>query len=137
MRKFSYFLFGISFLIFLAALAVFVLQNRVLEEEDFYASVEISESGAGFDVNDSALTFGKISKFGGSSTRNVVFENGYGFPVRVGVSAEGNIAGILDFEKSVFFNSTESGEIPITALGFESVGDGFYEGIVKLSVKPA
>jgi len=137
MKKISYLLFIVSFLILVATLFGLFINNKVLEEEAFYASVEInSTAGPGFDVSPTALTFGRIGGAGGSSTRSIFFENGYDFPVLVKIGTDGSIGPLLEYDRTVRVESGEDTKIPFSVSISEGMEDGFYSGMVRLIVKP-
>lgn len=137
MKTLSYLLFIASFLILLIALTGMFISNKILQEETFYASVEISsDKGLGFDVSPTALTFGRISA-SGSSTRNVFFENGYDFPVLVKIEVDGDIRPLIQFDEVIRVESGENATIPFSVYAFENSTNGFYDGDARLVVKLA
>ena len=107
-----------------------------IDSKEFYASVEISrENKIGFDVNGTALKFGEISR-GGSSTRNIIFFNDYGFPVLVETDVTGNISSFLSHDPTSLVNEGETKKITFSVIAPLDQEVGFYEGIVKLKIKP-
>jgi hypothetical protein len=106
-----------------------------LQKWDIYASVNVSDKG-GFDLNGTALTFGKIKPLD-SSTRTVNFTNGYNFPVYVEISADGDITPLLSYETPVFVNAGEFRRIGVGVLTKNDTPQGFYEGHVNFKVVPA
>ncbi len=106
-----------------------------LQKWSIYASVNVTDRG-GFDLNGTALTFGKIELLG-SSTRYVNFTNGYNFPVFVKISANGNIAPLLSYENLAYVKEGEIEKIGISAVAKNDTRLGFYEGYVNFKVVPA
>ena len=129
MRKAAYFLFTFSFFLLLVSAATLFLANDEIQSEKFYASVNVSDR-AGFDINGSALTFGSIQR-PGSSSRRIIIENKYPFPVVVYISAEGNIEKILDFEDVIRLDSGEEKVVSFSAISSNDIEEGFYFGNVR------
>lgn len=131
MRKLTYFLVVFSVLLLFISLTVLFLSDRIVQSETFYANVNISDR-IGFDVNGSALTFGNVVS-GGSSTRKIIIDNNYSFPIAVYVTAEGDIAPLLNFDKIVLIKEGESKLIPISVVssGFDY---GAYTGNVSFKL---
>jgi len=127
------FIFSLIILIFSAVL--FLNNSRPLDTEVFYASLEISDSG-GFDLNGTALTFGRITPFS-NSLRSVIFINNYPYDVIVKVSASGSIEKLLVFERIVKVGKGETKKIAFTVYAREGTEFGFYDGEVKIKVFPA
>lgn len=124
--------FFVSMILFFISLAGILLDGS-LDTRRYYASVIVGDRG-GFDLNDSALTFGAIAS-GGSSTRNVIFKNNYEFEVIVYITSVGNISALLSHEQGIVIGSGEEKKIGISAgipLDFER---GFYDGEVLFSVR--
>src|SRR3989338_371154 len=80
--------------------AIFIYKTLILETKEVYASLSISEI-TGINVDNTALTFGSIMP-GASASRNLIFTNQYGFPVRLEIRAEGNISRFLSFERYAY-----------------------------------
>lgn len=132
----------LSVVIFVSMLIMFclVLMNYWprwfgLEKWEIYASVNVTDGG-GFDLNSTAMTFGRIKMFG-SSSRAVNFTNEYNFPVLVEISADGNIAPLLAYITPVFVKEGEIMRIVVSALAKNGTLFGFYEGHVNFKVMPA
>ncbi|MCX8158970.1 MAG: hypothetical protein N3D20_01615 [Candidatus Pacearchaeota archaeon] len=110
---------------------------ELLESKELYANVNVSKGNrGGFDLNKSALTFGKIS-LGGSATRSINFENNYNFAVYVKISANGDIANLLFFNEIEFVKAKENKRIGFSVITNNETKVGFYEGKVKIDVYPA
>src|SRR3989338_5689541 len=124
MKKLTYSLFIFSFIIMVLSLAVFLLSHKLIQKQTFYSSVNLSDKG-GFDVNGTALTFGEVHFKGGSSTRKVLLQNSYDFPIIAEVKAEGDIAPLLGFEKVILIDKGEEKEIGISVFVPENASMGF------------
>lgn len=128
MKKLAYFIFGLSFLLLLVSVFSF-LSYKPIETREINASVELTKDLGGFDLNSSALTFGKIT-LGGSVVRNLLFDNGYSFPVKLKIEVKGEITDLLVFQDSYDVKSGESISIPFTVVAKEDSPLGNYSGIV-------
>ena len=133
MKKLAFTLFTFAVFIFLLSLVGFFVREKPLQKEVFYVSVNVSDK-IGFDLNDSALTFGNVIK-GSSARRSIVFSNDYSFPVSVEVSVQGEIEEIISSDKVIFFEAGEVENIPFVVTPNENMPDGFYSGNVTLTIK--
>lgn len=127
----------IVILFFLLALFVFFVTwyislTNVLIEQEIFASLIVGER-IGFDLNTSALTFGMITN-DSSSTRNLVIENNYDFPIIVNLYVEGDIKKFLNFDKITYIDVKESRVIGISAVN-KGEDYGMYEGIIRVVLK--
>ncbi len=86
--------------------------NSPLQTTNFFTSVEITEDKAGFDVNSTALTFGKVLA-GGSGLRRIFLENSYNFTVTVRATKNGAIASFIDIPQGIRVKANESIYIPV------------------------
>ncbi|MBI5804082.1 hypothetical protein HY450_02465 [Candidatus Pacearchaeota archaeon] len=135
MKKFAYSLLLVSFIVLIASLLIFFWRGTILQSDTFYTSADVSDKNIGLDVNSSALTFGKINR-GGSSSRNILLENGYPFPIVVELEADGEITKILNYEDTIEVDRGDSVEIALSVYADENTEQKFYEGNVKLNIKP-
>lgn len=109
-----------------------------LEKRTFYASVYVNESSGGFDLNATALTFGKIrAGLEDTASRGIMFDNKYDFPVIAIISSEGEISPLLNYEKEVYVAGGESIKIGFSVSAKNDTLVGFYDGYVKIKVVPA
>ena len=134
MKKLTYFIFIFSIIILLIAIFSFIINNKVIQTQTFYASVNVTDSLA-FDTNGTALTFGSIAQYG-SSLRNIVFNNNYEFPVVAKINIEGDIEPLLEFDESVYIDKGEEKKITFTVYS-KNTSLGFYSGNVELKILPA
>lgn len=132
MKRTAIVLFIISLIILLLSIGGFFLNNKPVESIRLYASVNVTDS-AGFDLNSSALSFGNIV-LGGSSIRNVIFENKHDFPVNVAISVEGDIKELLSYESPVIVESRETKKIPFSVVSSLSSERRDYSGSVIFQV---
>ena len=93
------------------------------------ASMEVSDQ-VGFDVNDTALTFGKVVP-GTSSTRSVVIANGHAFPVVVRVDVLGGISDFVASSDEVMLAAGEERSLGMTVSVPSGAVPGVYEGVVE------
>ena len=128
-------------LIFLIAILILILALNIYLSFRFLSIVGVREFDAqifvsdkiGIDLNKSALTFGAVAP-GGSSIREITFENTYGFPVKVKVYGEGKIGNFISsFEKTVEVGKLET--IKIVAHVPEDSDLGEYEGKVIIKIR--
>lgn len=130
----------ITALVFLVSIVMFYISIylnslMVLQEKEVYASINITDRG-GFDVNTTALTFGKIRP-GDSASRSLVIENNYTLPIIVEFSSKGNISRFLKFEKENYLMPGANKTISFAVVASADESYGFYDGSVKVVFKRA
>lgn len=133
LRYFVILVLVISLLVFIYSLVNYVMANKIIESQTYYASVIVSDK-AGFDLNDSALTFGSLIK-GSSSTRNLIYENNRNFSVIVEINSLGNISELLVVKSPVLVDSGDTKKILFSVFADEDTQEGNYEGFVLLETK--
>jgi hypothetical protein len=100
-----------------------------------YFDVEYIVGGnMGFDVNTSALKFGKIPP-GGSSTRTINIENQYDFPLHGKVYASKNLAELLSAPDSFLVEPMNRTEISISINIPRDYKYGNYTGRLKIELR--
>lgn len=104
----------------------------ILEEKDFYSYLIVSDH-AGFDLNNTAFTFGMISP-GGSASRGLITENKYEFPIEVEIKPKGEIANFVRKQKATV-SANETKEIGISAYAPTGTKYGNYTGSIHVVVK--
>ena len=130
MKKLAYIIVIFSILVF--AVSFFVL--RPLEKKTFFAEVNITDEAViGFDTNNSALVFGVIS-LGSSATRNIILNNTHDFPVFVLISAQGDIASLMIFEKKVKINPKGTKSVSFSVRAPKDIEKGIYSGRVIFKI---
>jgi len=127
----------LAFLIILLILGLilnfylFFKLDSVIEIRKIDSSIIVSES-IGFDLNSSALTFGKVT-LKGNSARELNFENNFGFPIKVFVYGEGEMNNfIIPFSEKLDID--EKKFLRINAFVPESTELGEYNGKVILKI---
>ncbi len=132
--KNRYFISAVIILILSLIFLILTLYSNFsyLDKKTFEASLEVSDT-TGFDLNDTALTFGNLIP-GSKSTRNIIIENNYGFPIYLTIKARGEIAEFLDFERIVEVEKNETKKIGFTA-SISQNASGTYTGEVIVTIK--
>lgn len=132
----------ISTILFIVVLIGFSITIKIyspywfgLEKRTFYASVNVTLDSGGFDLNTTALTFGKIS-LGGSASRGIIFDNKYEFPVIARVSSRGRISEILTYENDILIEKNETRKLSFSVATSNKTELGFYEGYITVKVVP-
>jgi hypothetical protein len=134
MKKLALILFFVSFFLLLISVMLFYFINKPIQIQTFSASFNITEDIGGFDLNESALTFGRL-RLRDSAMRNIIFYNSYPFPVVVFVNSDGAIQPFLSFDGFFFAQPNETKKIPFTIYAGDSAPLGFYAGKVTLEIK--
>lgn len=132
MKKVSYVLFLFSFFVFIVSLAGLFFNSRPIQMERIYTSVNVTSDFLGFDLNGTALTFGRVLK-GGNSVRNINFQNGYPFPVVVKTKVDGEMTNLLNFDGKVKVGEGESRKLSFN-LNLDDADEGLYDGFVEIVV---
>jgi hypothetical protein len=122
--KFVYFLLIISLFVFILYLLL-NLNSEIIYQKVIPMKLNIGEI-AGFDVNNTILTFGTVTPLS-SSRRQLKLENNYPFPIQFRFYAEGNISNFLVFKKKVYLNSGKSRDFDIVAFSNNETS-GEYSG---------
>ncbi len=133
MERSSIILFFIALVIFISSSAIYTFMKTPLQTKTFFTSVEISEDKAGFDVNSTALTFGKVLA-GGSGLRRVFLENTYSFPVTVMSTKNGTIASFIDIPEGIIVKPHNSIYIPIILNAHDVEISNNYSGTISLAL---
>ena len=135
-------IFFVTLIIIIIILSAFNIVNyvrnksSVLDEKELYAKIIISDIH-GFDVNETALTFGMTTP-GGSATVKSVIQNEFDFPVRVQISSRGKISELLLVSDNNFIlQENEIKNITFTAFARPETLYGFYDGYVEIITRKA
>jgi hypothetical protein len=135
MKKIYLFFLAFAFLSLIVSIYVYYNLTPLLESHTLYSSVYVNEEASlGFDLNDSALTFGNISVYG-TSLRKVTLNNPYTFPVYVNVKVKGSISKVLLYEPITYVEAIKNTTLAITAVGGDK--SGFYDGYIKINIVKA
>lgn len=135
-RKRYYWLLFFSALILVISFASFMLHSRVLETKTVHSNILVEKGVSAFDLNSSAITFGKVSP-GGTSTRNVDFYNDLNFTVRVRIKSYGRINDFISYDNNVIVGPLERKKISFNAFVPEDTKEDLYEGEVIFEVTRA
>ena len=128
-----YFIFALSLILFILSVAAYYLFTFPLDSYKLHTSASVALDGIGFDVNDSALTFGIVSP-GGTSLRKVSIVNNYKFPVRVKAISNGEIELLLKYPTITRIEPGENASIPVTFFAFDNSSYVNYSGSIELLV---
>lgn len=90
----------ISIIVLVMSVSVYIYYITPLSEFSYDTTAFVTYDVAGFDVNTSVITFGSIVP-GGSSTRSLMVNNSYPFPIKVEPKIEGDIEKIITFEETI------------------------------------
>ncbi len=110
----------------------FLELSKIVEVKVLNASVIVSDI-TGFDLNASALTFGKITR-GGSATRGINIKNNQNFPVKVYISAKGEIKNFI-FSANYRLEKNQEKSIKISVVIPLDAVFGEYSGKVIVKIK--
>ncbi len=135
MKKLSYFLFFVSALILLVSFIVYLFFSKPILVRDIYTSVNVTLDSGGFDLNGSALVFGKAT-LGGSSTRSIIFTNNYSFPLILKMDVNGTISPMVFFEDDVIVNPHEMKKIYFSLVVPQDAQTGLYDGGINIMARP-
>jgi len=127
--------FFISFIIFLMSLSFYFYYITPLAQSSFQASTIVTRDTGGFDLNSTALTFGSIT-LGGSSTRSILVNNSYSFPIRVEPVIEGSIQDLISYDYLVI-QPYQSASFSMTVFADLNKSLGKYIGNVSVRLFPA
>ncbi len=131
-----YVLFAFSAFFLILSFSLFFYYSKNIDVKEVYADVNITSDSGGFDLNNSALTFGKVT-LGGSSTRSLKIFNDYEFPISVVVSKEGNISPYLFLEKKIRIQPNETRIYGISVIAPSDAKLGFYSGKIIFKTRKA
>jgi len=138
-KRFTKIYFNYFILIILIIIAVFLIINlisnfNILEKKQIFASFIISEH-IGFDLNDSALTFGLVQP-GYSSSRKISVENNHEVPVLVIIKSKGDVSDFLIVSENDFIlKPNKKKEISFSVFPSRDVESREYKGVVEIILK--
>ena len=131
LERFSIFVFILSVLVLL--FSVYLSREIIIDKSEIFVSVEVANV-SGFDLNTSALTFGKLVP-GAKSSRKIEIKNNYNFPIVVEFDSEGNINELLGYDKLIYINPNEAKEAGFIINTYLNTTQGVYTGIVSYVIK--
>lgn len=132
MRRIAIFAFVLSLSVFLISVYNYNLTKEPLETLKVYAHVNVTDKAA-FDLNSTALTFGKVLA-GGSSSRSIILKNNYNHSVKLEINSEGSINQVLIFEKKLDIPSGETVRVHFSILTDQNTQNKDYEGYVFFKI---
>lgn len=129
------FILGLGILgFFLFFYIMFLLSGSVLDREEFYARVVVTNR-IGVDANDTALVFGGVTP-GGSSIKKIFLESDSGKDVKIEIYSEGEISEFLEVSENFFvLSKDEKKEISFIVKIPLETEFGTYEGKVIIIEK--
>jgi len=134
----SFILIFVLLMISLLLLMFSIIYNpdKVSKKEEIFAKLMIGEP-AGFDVNDSALIFGRLPP-STSANRQMIITNNYGFPIYAEFSIKGNISDFIIPNPPVYLNVGEKENVVVSTIEIpKDAVFGIYEGIFVINFKKA
>ena len=117
-----------------AIIATYVInKNRIVKVEEIEVTFTVENTMImGFDVNNTALTFGKVPR-GSTGMRPLGIENNEEFPVTVKIKKLGETAEYLSFSENNFIlEPKEKKEITVFATPSPQTPDNIYNGKIKV-----
>ncbi len=129
---FSLALFIIALLVFIFSSLQMINSSRILEEREMGAYLIVSDH-YGFDLGNDSLRFGMISP-GGSSTRGVIIDNGYGQDIKVEIIPKQGMERFIDPVESVVPEG-QTKKIGVSAYAPLDTSYGNYTGNVSVIIK--
>lgn len=113
-----------------------VNKERPIQVKEFDVTFIVQESGIGFDVNSTALTFGALNP-GGGGMREINVKNDYSYPVEMRLYVSEDIVSVLGVERSYVFQAGEEREIPVSISIPSDFPVGNYSGTVRFEMYKA
>ncbi len=111
----------------------FTYYSKPLQVQTFDVKFTVDKN-SGFDLNSSALTFGKAAP-GSSTTRKISIENNYDFPIEARVYVTGNLRDFISVDDYFVLESKEKISVPVTLYVKEDVPFGDYSGKIKFELR--
>lgn len=125
----------ISLIVLVMSISVYFYYITPLSEYSYPTTAFVTQDVAGFDINTTAITFGSIVP-GGTSTRSIVVNNSYSFPIKVQPEIEGSIEQIISYKPLVVGpNQSLKLEFTIYAESIEFLGN--YTGNISIKLMRA
>ena len=110
-----------------------ILKEKPIESFNLDVRFSFGDS-LGFDLNRSALSFGRLLP-GGTSTRSIFVENVYDVPFEVKMLISPNINPFVQIDdKKIIVNPGEKKKIPVTVIAPKNVSYGEYEGSIQVEL---
>lgn len=126
----------IAMLFVIIGVTVFFWASAPLETKTFDAKFIVGQN-VGFDLNKTALTFGKIIP-GGSAVRAIKIENRHNFSLEARIYASSKIVDYISFdEKDLLIMPYENKSLPITINIPLNISFGEYAGKIVFKIYKA
>lgn len=122
----------ISLVVLVMTLSVYFYYITPLYEFNYPVSGFVTEDTAGFDINTTAITFGSVI-IGGTSTRSILVNNSFSFPVRVETETEGEISNLILYEPTII-GPNQVSKFYLTFSANSSILIGNYTGNITLKL---
>jgi hypothetical protein len=125
-------------LIILAALfilysSIYSFATAPLELKRFETNFIVGES-AGFDLNNTIITFGRIPR-GGEAEKNIIIANTHNFPIKIKVLATKNIADYIYFDDSeLVLEPNSEAPVKLKVIIPENMEFGEYSGTILVKI---
>ncbi len=135
MKSLTVLSFFISLVVLVMSSSIYFYYISPISEFTYSTTAFVTQDTAGFDVNTSAITFGSII-IGGTSTRSILVNNSYPFPIRVKPEIEGDIAQLVTYDPTIInpYNTSKF-YLTIYADSYDLVGN--YTGNITLKLMRA
>lgn len=125
----------ISLIVLVMSVSVYFYYITPISEYSYQTTAYVTRDVAGFDVNSSALTFGSIVP-GGTSTRSIIVDNSYSFPIKVQPEVEGSIQKIISYQPLIV-GPNQSSKLDFTVYAESIDFLGNYTGNIKIKLTRA
>ena len=127
----------ISFIVIFLSFKNDIMENPIIETKNYDVLFLVRNGGIGFDLNNTALTFGAVNP-GGSATRSIEINNNRAFPVEVRFSLSKEIEEYIKIEKeSYYLGVNETLNIPIVLSVPVKIKEGSYKGKIVILISRA
>lgn len=133
-KKWAYLFFFFSFFLFVVSLFNYFSGQQILQRSELYTTVIVTSSHAGFDLNTTALTFGRLPQEG-TITRNIFIDNNFPFSVVANIICTGDICELLHFDSSEIIKKGEHKQISFTVGSSEKTVQKIYVGRIVIELR--
>ena len=133
-RKKTYFVLVISilFLIISISFSSYLILSKPIETRLIQVEFNVG-SNIGFDINSTALKFGKVPK-GASATRTLNVMNNHDFPIEVNLAADKNISDLISVDKNYVILPGQYAQIQVTLTIPKEYVNGEHTGVIILEI---
>lgn len=115
-------------------LSVFSFFNKSAILREYPVSFVVEKGTVGFDLNNSALTFGKIPP-GGTGERKIDFYNNQNETIKIKILASRELENFLNFESDYEILSKKNVTIPVRVVVPFDAEEGNYSGKIRILLK--